>query len=319
VKEIAGIGSDSIVKIVRGGKVLDGGLLLREHIKAGDKLMLMVTGTKDMAEVMEFRPDPLLRGLDDTGSTKQAVKAYSTRETSQYRFHDMDVLPHFGTPPPSAARSMLERLASDPGILAIMKKYKWSVGRLSEMPPEGKVGVSDVCLMGLNRNAGQQILLRLRTDDLQGLRKFESVREVLLHELVHNKYSEHNADFWSLWRVLLREVNELSWKGGSAQSVNGNHQMYGGSQAEEVSKDGNAYNGGVFKLGTTTGNSGALKPSNTNSLLPVHKLAAEAALRRQADVSTDQRVGDEVMQTCPCGRRHGPSNAPCAFAQPSRK
>lgn len=215
---------------------------------------------------------------------------------------------------------MLERLASDPGVLAIMKKYKWSVGRLSEMPPEGKVGISDVCLMGLNRNAGQQILLRLRTDDLQGLRKYESVREVLLHELVHNKFSEHNADFWSLWRVLLKEVGELSWKSGSAQSVNGNHEMYGGSQVEDFSKGGSSYNGGVFKLGSSSG----LETNDTRSMLPVQKLAAEAALRRQAepktaDVLARERLGDDAMQSCPCGRLHRPSNAPCAFAQPRQK
>lgn len=38
----------------------------------------------------------------------------------------------------------------------------------SEMPPEGKVGVSPVCVLGVNINAGQEISLRLRTDDLRG-------------------------------------------------------------------------------------------------------------------------------------------------------
>jgi WLM domain len=41
------------------------------------------------------------------------------------------------------------------------------VGMLSEMPPEGKVGISPVCLLGVNINAGQEISLRLRTDDLK--------------------------------------------------------------------------------------------------------------------------------------------------------
>ena len=42
-------------------------------------------------------------------------------------------------PPPEAALALLYRLASDPGILAIMDKHKWNVGVLKEMPPEGKV------------------------------------------------------------------------------------------------------------------------------------------------------------------------------------
>lgn len=60
------------------------------------------------------------------------------------------------------------RLAVDPAVRAIMQRHKWSVGLLSEMPPEGKVGVSPVCVLGVNINAGQEISLRLRTDDLQG-------------------------------------------------------------------------------------------------------------------------------------------------------
>ena len=40
--------------------------------------------------------------------------------------------------------------------------------RRSEMPPEGKVGVSPVCILGVNINRGQEISLRLRTDDLRG-------------------------------------------------------------------------------------------------------------------------------------------------------
>lgn len=41
------------------------------------------------------------------------------------------------------------------------------MGLLSEMPPEGKVGVSAVCVLGYNVNRGQEISLRLRTDDLK--------------------------------------------------------------------------------------------------------------------------------------------------------
>lgn len=52
-----------------------------------------------------------------------------------------------------------------------MTKHRWSVGLLSEMPPEGKVGVSPVCILGVNINAGQEISLRLRTDDLKGFRR----------------------------------------------------------------------------------------------------------------------------------------------------
>lgn len=49
-----------------------------------------------------------------------------------------------------------------------MSRHRWRVGTLSEMPPEGKVGVSPACILGVNINAGQEISLRLRTDDLRG-------------------------------------------------------------------------------------------------------------------------------------------------------
>lgn len=35
------------------------------------------------------------------------------------------------------------------------------------MPPEGKEGISPMCILGVNINAGQEISLRLRTDDLK--------------------------------------------------------------------------------------------------------------------------------------------------------
>lgn len=82
------------------------------------------------------------------------------------------------------------------------------------------------------QNQGEEISLRLRTDDLKGFRKYESIKKTLLHELVgsfgsclincycfvimvpcivlteffsnsfylqaHMVYSEHDADFFAL-------------------------------------------------------------------------------------------------------------------------
>ena len=56
---------------------------------------------------------------------------------------------------------------------------------LSEMAPEGKVGVSAMCVLGYNVNKGREISLRLRTDDYGGFRKYLRIRETLVHELAH--------------------------------------------------------------------------------------------------------------------------------------
>ncbi|OEU21757.1 hypothetical protein FRACYDRAFT_163708, partial [Fragilariopsis cylindrus CCMP1102] len=77
--------------------------------------------------------------------------------------------------------------------------------------PEGKVGESEVCVMGLKQNKGQKILLRLRTDDLKGFRKILSIRKVLFHELAHNIHSDHDNEFYKLMRQIESECNDLDW------------------------------------------------------------------------------------------------------------
>jgi len=85
---------------------------------------------------------------------------------------------------------------------------------MTEMAPVGYVGVSPKCILGFNKvnincynlyiiekssalvsenipvglmqNMGEEISLRLRTDDLKGFRKYESIKKTLLHELVCN-------------------------------------------------------------------------------------------------------------------------------------
>ena len=51
-----------------------------------------------------------------------------------YRFHDIHTLSGFDDE--ARARAILQDLSSDPGVIAVMKKHKWSVGCLSEMYPE---------------------------------------------------------------------------------------------------------------------------------------------------------------------------------------
>ena len=61
-------------------------------------------------------------------------------------------------------------------------------------------------LLGLNVNGGQEIKLRLRTDDLLGFRNYNKIRDTLVHELTHNVWGDHDNKFKELNSRLLREV-----------------------------------------------------------------------------------------------------------------
>ena len=51
---------------------------------------------------------------------------------------------------------------------------------------------------GVNINAGQEISLRLRTDDLRGFRRYDRIRETLIHELTHMVWGDHDNNFKEL-------------------------------------------------------------------------------------------------------------------------
>ncbi|PQE12874.1 wlm domain-containing protein [Rutstroemia sp. NJR-2017a BBW] len=102
---------------------------------------------------------------------KQKVSAYKThdwkkeQEEATYTFHTLRPLPYL--PNPSRSLQFLQRLKDDAGIKASMRKHKFSVPLLTEMNPVEHTtstheGTSRT--LGLNRNQGEVIELRLRTD-----------------------------------------------------------------------------------------------------------------------------------------------------------
>ena len=217
------------VRILAKGKALKADLaatLEEAGVASGAKLMVMASKAADVAAVDEA-PRERMRGFEEddrrqrTGglgaAASGAAAVYKTRASGPtYRFHALQALPTLPpgvTPGVAAAEQRLRELSEDPGILGVMRRHQWNVGRLSEMPPQGQVGVSEMCVMGLNRNAGQEILLRLRTDDGRGLRPYASVVPVLLHELTHNVWSEHDNNFKALNSQLNREYKELAEPG----------------------------------------------------------------------------------------------------------
>ncbi|XP_030459571.2 uncharacterized protein LOC115679973 [Syzygium oleosum] len=124
-------------------------------------------------------------------------------------------------PPASEALRRMHMLAADPGIVAIMNKHRWRIGVMSEMAPVGYVGISPKCILGFNKNHGEEISLRLRTDDLKGFRKYESIKKTLLHELAHMVFSEHDANFYALDKQLNQEAGSLDWTRSQSQTLGG--------------------------------------------------------------------------------------------------
>jgi hypothetical protein len=208
---------------------------------------------------------------------KSASKS-SSSSSKKYGFGRIEVLPNL--PDQEQSLDILTRLANDPGVLACMAKHRWNVGCLAELYPDGNVGQSAVCVMGLNENKGQRILLRIRTDDLKGFRKMLSIRKVLFHELAHNVHSEHDSDFFVLMRQIERECNEMDWTQG-----------HGLSRSPMTSTVSHLYAGGTYRLG------GGSTTAGDPSMQSPRELAAQAALARMTAEE------EEIQMNCGCGRQ----------------
>ena len=136
----------------------------------GTKLMLLGTPPTMVKEINAHKPT--IRTRSPYAVKLPTSQSASATPDSSYTFHRIIPLPHL--PNVNAARDLLERLKYDRGIIAIMKKYKWSVGALVEMDPLEHTYV-DHKTLGLNRNKGEVIELRIRTDEYAGFRQYRCI------------------------------------------------------------------------------------------------------------------------------------------------
>jgi hypothetical protein len=176
------------------------------------KVMLMGTPLQKMKEMQdteslkareEARHLQMMRNLKRF--SRKPVRTTQPRST-QYTFGKLEPLPFL--PNPEKARAVLQRLADDRGVCAVMEKHQFEVGMLGELDPTLNTD-HEKRRLGVNEGMGAVIRLRLRTDDYGGFCNYREVRNVLCHELAHNVHSEHDAKFWALTRQLEREVVEL--------------------------------------------------------------------------------------------------------------
>ncbi|KAI8142670.1 WLM domain-containing protein [Fennellomyces sp. T-0311] len=222
-------------RLIHGGKILknDNDTLLQFN---SSKFKLIGTPVEQVKEIAK---------LDDKLTHRHVIKTSrptkSVQTTNPYTFHRITVIEEF--PNPNQARKLLEQLRDDRGIKEIMRQRQWSVGELTELTP------FEASILGFNRNAGQLISIRLRTDDLSGFRNYNSIRKVLLHELTHNVHSEHDDKFHALNRQLNKDVIALDWTAHGAHALSSGSSFYQPDDGDVDTMDDVSWQGGTYRLG----------------------------------------------------------------------
>lgn len=183
-----------------------------------------------------IRPASPARTLDHRKAQEEAL----------YTFHTLRPLPYL--PGPERSLRFLERLRDDPGIKASMRKHKFSVPLLTEMDPAQHT-THESRTLGLNRNRGEVIELRLRTDAYDGYRDYKTIRKTLCHEMAHNVWGEHDRNFWDLCHEIEKEVERNDWTRGG-HSVGKAEFAPAAGVDEDFVDDHGGWTGGEFVLGS---------------------------------------------------------------------
>ncbi|KAL3467621.1 WLM domain-containing protein [Aspergillus heterothallicus] len=215
------------------------------------------------------------------GGGPGAVHTISS-SSNNYTFHRLEPLAHL--PNPSRSLIFLARLRDDPGIRAAMANHRFSVPLLTEMDPAEHT-TSESRTLGLNRNKGEVIELRLRTDAYDGYRDYRTIRKTLCHELAHCVFSEHDRDFWDLTSQIEKEVERADWKHGG-HKAGGDAEFYNPDDWEAERDGGHIADerGWVGSSQVLGGDSGG---SMGGSMREVVARAAEERARRAKEEKRD--------------------------------
>lgn len=232
------------------------------------KVIVMGTETRGILALNAGRSDPLMRGFDAEDG-KQNTKSNTLspfwgtdgrgNQNPQYKFcrfqectdASFGSRPGESTPHAFEARRLLERLATDPGIVAIVTSRELIVGTLGEMDPVDdrimqKMQAKGACLLGYNTNHGMRIDVKLRTDDLSGFRPYSELASTLIHELSHNWVGEHNALFWTNFGQMRVEYLYAHSKLAQARKyVNGKSMAALAGVSHMISQDEGGEGGGT--------------------------------------------------------------------------
>ncbi|KAG5982376.1 hypothetical protein E4U55_002006 [Claviceps digitariae] len=273
-------------------------------------LTLMGSGAAELQAVQDMSVKVAQRNaarLAQKTRARGTIKKPTTRRDyahAEYTF--LQVRPLAGLPRAERSQRLLMRLKEDPGIRAAMTKHKFTVSLMTEMEPLSHTqatheGTSRI--LGLNRNQGEVIELRLRTDAHDGYRDYKTIRKTLCHELAHNVHGPHDQHFWDLCHQIEREVEAADWKsGGHTIGETSRYTVLGQTSTEDDShEDEGGWIGGEFVLGGV---------GNEGSGMSRRDILAQAALERQR--RQDGAEGEACIAAekgwRPCQRPRQPSD-----------
>ncbi len=247
-----------------------------------DKKIVLMGATTMEVEELESDIQERRARIEKRRSALQAgrrVKASKNRDwkkvqdEARYTFHTIRPLPYL--PNPEKSQRFLEKLRDDAGIRCAMRKHGFAVGLLTEMNPAEHT-THESRTLGLNRNRGEVIELRLRTDAYDGYRDYKVIRKTLCHELAHNVWGEHDQRFWKLCREIEAEVDKNDWRRGG-HSVGGEEFFNPGDEGVDEEADGGGWMGGEYVLGGEV----SASSSEPMSRREIMARAAEERIKRQ--------------------------------------
>lgn len=237
---------------------------------------------------------------------KKTTRRRTAASPEDLKYTFMQVRPLGGLPHPDRSLKLLMRLKEDPGIKAAMKKHKFTVALLTEMEPLAHTESTHegtTRILGLNRNQGEVIELRLRTDAHDGYRDYKTIRKTLCHELAHNVHGPHDRQFWDLCHQIEREVDAADWKsGGHTIGESSRYHISGQDEEEDVHEDDGGWTGGEFVLGGSK--------MSSSAGLSRREIMAQAALERQRKEAEEEATAVEAVEKGwrPCQRPQPPNN-----------
>ncbi|KFY01634.1 hypothetical protein V490_00826 [Pseudogymnoascus sp. VKM F-3557] len=135
---------------------------------------------------------------------------------------------------PEVAMDTLQRAASL--VKPLMRAHNFKVGLLAEFLPKERG------LLGLNTGGGRIINVRLRhaTDPTQFF-TFNMIMDTMLHELCHNRFGPHDANFHALWDQLRDEFSALMQSGFTGDAFRSQGYFFGnkkirGDEARRIAR-----------------------------------------------------------------------------------